>query len=113
MSKLFRWRCGRQAGGYEKMLLASARFPLPFDCYLLRFNVGSEVSPHIDEVKHGRHYRLNIVLRKAERGGEFRCDNVIFENSRIKFFRPDQSIHSVSPIIKGVRYVFSIGWVLN
>jgi hypothetical protein len=35
------WQRGRQGTGYDKMLLATARWPLPFDCYLLRYPQGS------------------------------------------------------------------------
>ena len=32
---------------------------------------------------------------------------------RIKLFRPDACEHSVTPVVGGSRYVFSLGWVLG
>ena len=110
-TNLFKWQKGRQLSGYDKMLLAGAYWPIKFDMYLLRFREGSEIEKHKDEVKKGNHYRLNIVIKKSKSGGEFVCENPIYENSRIKYFRPDISYHSVTKIEQGTRYVLSIGWV--
>lgn len=110
-SVALRWQRGRQNSGYDKMLLLQSVWPLPFDAYLLRFPAGSEVKPHTDPVSEGQHYRLNVVVKKARDGGEFICATPIFETSRIKFFRPDACEHSVSRVIEGSRYVFSLGWV--
>jgi hypothetical protein len=111
LSKLFRWERGRQNSGYDKMLLCGAIWPIKFDMYLLKFPEGSEIAPHTDKVDSGKHYRLNVVLKKADIGGEFICANSIFETKRIKFFRPDVSEHHVSKVKKGSRYLLSIGWV--
>ncbi len=110
-SALFRWRDGRQGSGYQKLYLGGLGWPVKFDSYLLRFNVGSSVPKHIDPVKKGRHFRLNIVLMNAKSGGEFFCDSPLFESKRIKLFRPDIAEHSVSEIRAGVRLVFSLGWI--
>jgi len=32
----FRWQRGRQGTGYDKMLLATAMWPIPFDSYLIQ-----------------------------------------------------------------------------
>jgi hypothetical protein len=109
----FRWRSGRQGTGYDKMLLATGWLPLPFDLYLLRFPIGTVIGPHTDRVESGEHYRLNIILRPARHGGEFRCADPIYANSRVKLFRPDRSEHSVTRIEDGTRYVLSLGWVLR
>ncbi|WP_341501277.1 hypothetical protein [Gallaecimonas sp. GXIMD4217] len=45
-----RWQKGRQQSGYDKLLLLTGTWPLPFDCYLLRFNEGSAIPPHVDRV---------------------------------------------------------------
>ncbi|MCF2829585.1 MULTISPECIES: 2OG-Fe(II) oxygenase [unclassified Pseudoalteromonas] len=113
LRKLFRWERGRQKSGYDKMLICGAYWPIKFDTYLLRFPKGSEIKPHTDTVKSGKHYRLNIVLRSARVGGEFICSNPIFETKRIKFFRPDISEHQVTKVQEGNRYLLSIGWVKN
>jgi hypothetical protein len=84
LSTAFRWQRGRQGTGYDKMLLLTARWPLPFDSYLLRYPEGSEIPPHTDPVTTGRHYRLNIVLKSPKSGGEFVCANPNFSTTRIK-----------------------------
>jgi hypothetical protein len=111
---IFRWQRGRQGTGYDKMLLATARWPLPFDCYLLRYPDGSEIPVHTDPVPRGRHFRLNIILKTAKAGGEFiSFDRPIFATKRIVLFRPDISPHFVRKVEGGSRYVFSLGWVLR
>ena len=113
LSKLFRWEKGRQLSGYDKMLLLGSKWFIKFDVYLLRFKEGSEIKPHTDKVDNGKHYRLNIVLKQALKGGEFICSNPIYQSSRIKFFRPDTCEHSVTKVIRGNRYLLSIGWVIG
>lgn len=95
------------------MLLAGMRWPVKFDVYLLRFPEGCEVPPHTDKVPTGEHYRLNIVLKQATSGGEFLCTAPIFSSKRIKFFRPDTCEHEVTKVLKGNRYLLSLGWVRN
>ena len=109
----FRWQPGRRQTGYEKMLLIQGRFPVPFDICLLKFPEGSEVPEHVDEVTCGEHHRVNVVLRHAREGGEFICKTPLWENSRIKYFRPDIAPHGVTRISRGVRFVLSIGWLSN
>ena len=109
----FRWHGGRQKSGYEKMLLLQCPWPLPFDVYMLRFREGAQIAPHTDPVSFGRHYRCNIVVKRAKAGGEFVCANPIFATRRIKVFRPDACEHSVTQVTAGTRYVLSIGWVLR
>jgi hypothetical protein len=112
-SELFRWQKGRQNTGYDKMLIGGGLWPNPFDIYILRFRQGQEIPPHIDPTLKGEHYRLNLILKSAKEGGEFICKSPIYESKRIKYFRSDISEHSVSKVIKGSRYVLSIGWVKN
>lgn len=112
-SKLFRWERGRQNTGYDKMLLCGALWPIKFDMYLIKFPEGSEIPPHTDSVESGEHFRLNLVLKNAIEGGEFSCANAIFETKRIKFFRPDVCEHQVSKVIRGNRYLLSLGWIKN
>ena len=111
LSNWLRWRGGRQASGYEKMLLLMNPFLVPFDFYLLRFREGAEVPEHTDPVTDKKHYRLNIVVKNARAGGEFRCPAPIYESARIKLFRPDLSPHSVTRVERGTRYVLSLGWI--
>jgi len=107
----FRWRRGRQGTGYDKMLLVTAPWPVPFDSYLLRYSEGSEIPPHADPVHDRAHYRLNVVLKSPRSGGDFVCADPIFETKRIKLFRPDKSQHSVTRVVGGSRYVLSVGWL--
>lgn len=109
--KKFRWQKGRLSTRYEKMLLLDGRWPVGFDVYLLRYPEGSEVPAHRDPVPDHRHYRLNLILRKAGVGGEFECERVIFGTKRLKIFRPDLEEHRVMKVLRGRRYVLSIGWV--
>lgn len=111
--RLWQWEEGRQKSGYDKLLIATGRWPLPFDCYLLRFPVGAEIVPHVDQVKGGRHFRLNIVLKASAAGGEFLCSNAIINTRRVKLFRPDLSTHSVTRVEGSARYVLSVGWLLK
>ena len=111
LANALRWRRGRQQTGYDKMLVVQSLWPLPFDVYILRFCEGAEIPPHTDPVATGRHYRCNIVLKRATAGGEFVCARPIFASTRIKLFRPDACEHSVTRVTRGRRYVLSIGWV--
>lgn len=111
LSDAFRWRRGRQGTGYDKMLLLTAPWPIPFDFYLIRYPEGSEIPPHTDPVADQRHYRLNIVVKRSPVGGEFRSSKVLFASGRIKLFRPDVSQHEVTRVQGGSRYVLSLGWL--
>ena len=107
---LLAWEQGRQNSGYWKCLLAQVR-PY-FDCYLLKYPQGSQISRHQDPVTDRRHYRLNIVLWKAAKGGVFSCENPLLSWGRVVLFRSDTSPHEVTLIEKGCRYVLSFGWTL-
>jgi len=109
----FRWQRGRQGTGYDKMLLATAMWPIPFDSYLIRYPEGAEIPPHTYPVSNGRHYRLNVVLTSPRAGGEFICANPIFQTRRIKLFGRGACGHGVGRVVGGSRYVFSVGWVLG
>ena len=113
LAQAFRWQRGRQGTGYDKMLLLTAPWPLPLVSYLIRYPEGSEIPPHTDPVASGRHYRINVILKSPRDGGEFVCARPLFETRRIKLFRPDACEHSVTRVVGGSRYVFSIGWVLG
>jgi hypothetical protein len=109
--KLWTWVEGRQKAGYQIFTLIYSR-KLRMDCYLIRYPVGSNIPRHRDEVaENERHYRLNIQLWPAKIGGELYCAHSIFRLGPINLFRPDLVTHSVSTVLKGTRYVFSIGWI--
>lgn len=113
LSKAFRWQRGRQGTGYDKMLLLTAPWPLPFDSYIIRYPDGAEIPPHTDPVQNGRHYRLNLILKSPRSGGDFICATPIYSSKKIKLFRPDTCEHSVTRVVGGSRYVLSVGWVLG
>ena len=104
------WQQGRQGTGYNKIRLFESR-RLMCDCYLLYYPEGSEIPLHTDAVQAGKHYRLNLMLKKAKKGGEFICESPIFKGWRVFLFRPDVSPHSVTKIESGYRVMLSVGWV--
>ena len=95
------------------MLIASALFPIPWDCYILKYPTGSEIKEHVDPLTNQNHYRLNIVIKKPRKGGVFYAEKTIINTPRIKLFRPDIYKHSLTPIEEGTRYVLSIGWATS
>lgn len=108
---LWRWKLGRQGTGYEAFPLVLSK-RLRLDCYILRYRQGAGIPPHRDPAPVGaRHYRLNIVVWPARKGGDLSCENYLFRLGPLKFFRPDLALHSVTPVEEGVRYVFSLGWL--
>lgn len=112
--KLFKWTNGRQPGSRYKVfnLIFSVRFLL--DCVIIKYPTGSNINPHYDKVDDGKHYRINIVIWKARKGGKFICDKTIFSLfNRIHLFRPDLHEHSVTEITEGTRIVFSMGKTLK
>lgn len=94
-------------------MIIENHFVIPFDLYILRFPQGAKIPPHQDKVTNGRHFRLNILLKKAKKGGEFICHQSIFASSRVNLFRSDLAIHAVTQIEEGTRYVLSLGWLLK
>lgn len=103
---------GRQDSGYLKLRLFQLNRFAKADCYLLKFPEGSCICEHRDPVSDGRHYRLNVVLKRPAVGGLLSCEDPIFRlGERLCFFRPDLSRHSVSKIESGSRWVFSVGFL--
>jgi len=108
--KNFKWEIGRQQSGYYKMLIATSKFPIPWDFYILKYPINSAIGEHVDPVTDRAHYRLNIIVKKPKKGGQFFCEKCIINTPRIKLFRPDLYKHSLTTIEEGSRYVVSIGW---
>ena len=111
LQRWLRWERGRQGTGYEKCLLLTGLWPLPFDLYLLRYRVGQGIPPHNDPVEGYRHFRANLILRRGAEGGHFHCADPLFSCSRLYVFRSDLSTHAVDPMVRGTRYVLSLGWL--
>lgn len=106
------WQRGR-SGNYQKMRLAKSGWPIPSDCYLIRYREGDFAAVHTDPSPKGmRHFRLNILLQRAQDGGNFTLWGAsTWRKGRIRLFRPDLHQHAVTKIIKGQRLVLSIGWL--
>lgn len=108
--KLFRWEKGRQNTGYLVFTMLNSNH-LAMDMHLLAYPTGSQIPPHKDPLNFDqRHYRINVEVRRPEKGGLFECGKCIFRWGRIAFFRPDLETHSVTKIEKGHRLVLSLGW---
>lgn len=108
-----KWELGRQGTGYKKITLLENKAIIPFDLHVIKYDGGDYIPPHTDPVPYGDHYRLNIVLWKSGKGGDFKCDRAILNWPRIKFFRPDIHEHSVTAVESGTRVVLSFGFILN
>lgn len=110
------WVKGRQGTGYFKFKILESRL-FKCDLYLLKYPPGSSIPFHFDKVKNHRHYRLNILLKKAT-GGEFVSVTRngwinMHKNKRIVLFRPDVMKHKVDEVYEGTRYVLSFGWLIK
>lgn len=104
---------GRQGSGYEKLKLWSIE-KLKTDAYIIKYPEGSSITPHTDPVDGNKHYRLNLVLKRARVGGLFRCSMPILAvGQRLFVFRPDEQEHEVSTIEEGSRWVLSLGLALK
>lgn len=107
-----KWQEGRQGTGYYKLKLFESKL-LKLDVYLLKFPENSYISPHTDPSTLGyQHHRMNVILKKAIKGGEFKKSYKRKEEyGRVIKFRPDIEEHFVSKIKKGSRWVLSVGWL--
>ena len=102
--KLFKWNTGRQNTGYK---IFPFYMSTHFDLYIIK---GTNIPEHKDPIYGRKHYRLNYIFWNTAIGGNFNCNDMIFESKRIKFFRPDINFHSVDEIYSGTRLVLSIGY---
>lgn len=109
--KWLQWEKGRQEGGYDKMMLLQSQL-LRCDLYILRFPPGSEIKPHRDPVDGREHYRANLTVWPAPKGGAFVCENPLYQSRYFNFFRPDISTHSMTRVEGGSQYILSFGWAV-
>lgn len=110
------WQPGRQGGTYSKLTLFAGRPWLRCDLYLIRYRVGDFVTTHTDPVESGRHWRMNVELRRAKSGGSFDAMHpkaVSVRWWRLVVFRPDVVPHCVTPVLEGERLVLSFGWAMG
>ena len=106
---LFKWGNDRFNTGYKILTLAYIKGIL--DIYLFRYSTNSHLPKHKDPNKFGRQYRLNIVLWKPDKGGQFWCKGDHFNfKDRIIFFRADSCYHGMTKIEQGTRMILSIGF---
>lgn len=105
------WAEGRQGTGYKKLKLFESK-KLHCDVYLLYYPVGSSIPKHVDPVDSKEHYRVNVVLNNAKRGGALVIyqGNLMVKNQRFVYFRPDVAEHEVTMVLRGYRLILSIGW---
>lgn len=126
------WTPGRQHTGYDILALKSALPHTPgslvaralatlgtpfedyWDVYLIRYQDGAHIPPHVDAAQHGkRHRRLNAVLTSARDGGELWVDGVavpLAVGDAVRFYS-DREVHAVTRV-GGERLLFSVGaWI--
>lgn len=84
------------------------QLPLAFDIIALRYPDGSSLPEHRDVVKGFKCYRANLCFNSGT-GGEFVSESYIFKSKYFNIFRPDINTHSVTKVVGGTRWMFSIG----
>lgn len=121
------WNVGRQGTGYELVSVPRSRFFSILeklehklleseeeygDCYIIRYPEGSCIPEHKDDAPmQTEHHRINCLLQAAEQGGVLTVAESTFSLAAgdAYLFRPDLSVHSVSTVTKGTRYLLTMG----
>ncbi len=109
--KLPKWVSGRQNTDkvlYQRLTLFVYEF-LSMDGHLIKVTDGGEIPEHVDLDPRGSITRLNIVISKAEEGGEFICKDGRSWFGRVFKFDTSKP-HSVTKC-KGTRIVLSFGYL--
>lgn len=70
------------------------------------FYTGAEVPEHRDAFEPIFGCSIFVLLRRAKRGGEFKCEKSILKSSRLYIFNGTRYLHSVSRIEEGSRKSF-------
>lgn len=107
-----KWVDGRQGTGYKvwKFFSFGEHSKFGADCVVIKYPEGTYIPTHKDKAPEGStSYRLNIILKAPEEGGKFFGKTIFSLGSRVHLFKPSESEHSVSKILKGSRLVFSVG----
>lgn len=98
---------------YKCCLIESKKFQ--FDVYLLLYPKGSFVSWHRDPAPKGYvHKRLNFIIVRPDRGGQFlkrNKSNVVETKSRFSLFDASEITHAVTTVKSGQRLSISMGWL--
>ncbi len=108
--KLFRWQKGWGKTGFELFPLIYWAW-MSMDCYLLRYRTGTKICVQWDKAIGYAHYRFNITLKNAKRGGLMRFEKTIFKLGPFHLFRPDERMFLISPVHEGTKYILSFGWL--
>lgn len=112
--EMFKWLPGRQMTcqylKYCFLFEKIGRFG--FDGYILKYKPYAKLPMHVDPADNGRHYRLNIVLKRS-------WDISIIEKTifnlwdyRITLFRPDKYRHCMANGSEE-RIVLSLGMLIK
>lgn len=128
--KELNWEEGRQKTGYMKAAVPVKEQPIrefimrslvalgmdmnedtAYDSWILKYPEGSSIPPHIDNAPFGsQHWRLNALIQKTDGGRLYlKNRNIDLHQGDAIVFRPDVTEHSVSTIVRGERYIWSVG----
>lgn len=126
MIEFLKWNKGRN-GPFLKPYMVMSLLPIWLsklikrDIVLIKMEPGSSVKPHLDNDMLWKGYRVRRTnyIKPSIKGGRARICNSGFGNVNVNVnpfgaikkaeFSPDFHIHSVSPVIKGTRWVLSFG----
>jgi hypothetical protein len=80
-------------------------FPITFFLSLKHreFYMGAEVPEHRDAFEPIFGCSVSLLLRRAKRGGEFKCEKSFLNLTRLNIFNGTRYLHSISPIEEGLR----------
>lgn len=84
------------------------KLPIAADTVIIKYNEGAYLPDHKDVLRGFNCYRINFTYNSGS-GGELTSDSFIYKSKYLNIFRPDTSLHGVSKVIDGTRWVFSIG----
>jgi len=65
VTKLWRWRKGRQNAEYDVFTLFSLSLGIGIDAHLIRYRGQKDLPRHRDRVPGKRHFRLNFILGRT------------------------------------------------
>jgi hypothetical protein len=88
---------------FECELVLIFPITLIIDLRYREFYQGSIVPEHRDAFEPIYGCSVNLLLRKAQAGGEFKCEKTFLNASRLCIFNGTRYWHSVSRIEKGAR----------
>lgn len=98
-----RWERGRQQHTiYYKLKLWSFKiWKWGFDAYILKYPPHASLTPHVDGVENGEHWRMNITLKGRACFSVLKGRGInsygrwITTQQRVNIFRPDKELHTL------------------